>query len=90
MALWIAAVSAADLLTEGLDFVGIPGKLLLSKAGCKRAIVNRKLLHKKKLAIGYLLALPGITHQACFEVSPEKPLISRLTLRSAFNRLPSE
>ena len=38
----------ADLLTEGLDFVGMPGKLLLSKAGCKRAIVNRKLLPQRK------------------------------------------
>ena len=38
----------ADLLTEGLDFVGIAGKLLLSKAGCKRAIVNRKLLPQEK------------------------------------------
>jgi hypothetical protein len=49
----------ADLLTEGLDFAGIRSKLLLSTAGCKREIVNSKLLpQRKKLAIGYLLALP--------------------------------
>jgi hypothetical protein len=29
----------ADLLT-GLDFVGMPGKLLRSKAGCKGAIAH--------------------------------------------------
>ena len=47
----------ADLLTEGLAFVGIAGKLLLSKAGCKREIVNRKLLPQRKsspLAISLL------------------------------------
>ena len=38
----------ADLLTEGLAFVGMPAKMLLSKAGCKRAIVNRKLLPQRK------------------------------------------
>ena len=38
----------ADLLTEGFDFVGIGGKLLLSKARCKREIVNRKLLPQRK------------------------------------------
>ena len=37
----------ADLLTEGLDFVGMLAKLLLSKAKCKRAIVNRKLLPQR-------------------------------------------
>ena len=30
----------ADLLTEGLAFVGMPGKLLRSKAECKGAIVR--------------------------------------------------
>jgi hypothetical protein len=40
----------ANLLTKGFDFVGIAGKLLLSKTGCKREMVNR-------IAIGYLLAL---------------------------------
>jgi hypothetical protein len=39
-----------------LAFIGVLAKLLL-QGGCKRAIVNRKLLpQRKKLAIGYLLA----------------------------------
>ena len=42
----------AGLLTEGLDFLAMPGKLLLSKAGCKRPIVHRNYYTKKKLAIG--------------------------------------
>ena len=38
----------ADLLTEGLAFVGMPSKLTLSKAGFKHAIVNHKLLTQRK------------------------------------------
>ena len=55
----MAAVSAWTCRLRVFDFVGIAGKLLLSKSGCKPEIVNRKLLPQgKSLAIGYLLALP--------------------------------
>ena len=37
----------ADLLTEGLDFVGIADKLMLFKAGCKRAISQSSSLNRK-------------------------------------------
>ena len=37
----------ADLLTKGLAFVGNPGKLLLSKTGFKREIVNSRLLPQR-------------------------------------------
>jgi hypothetical protein len=36
----------ADLLNEGLDFVGIADKLMLSKAGCERAISQSSSLNK--------------------------------------------
>ena len=37
----------ADLLNEGLDFVGIADRLMLSKAGCERAISQSSSLNRR-------------------------------------------